>query len=164
MAAALTVAVAVPAVALAQDPTAPPEKPPAPDYTVMIVKTTKSKESIGAKLGSYCLPNADGSGGSCHTATFPLPDPARVKVTKGEKLSLLFKVPVGYVTWRTARVNSKTKQEVAVSTGEAERVTRTKKRWRITLPKDLRKTATIVGVSVQYANAYSSFEFGIDVK
>lgn len=160
---ALTAVAAGPAAgALAQD-TAPADKPPVKDLTVMIVKTTKYKQSIQASLGSYCLPSDDGTY-RCKEIPAPLPNVPRVKVIKGETISLLFKSPVGYVTWRTARVNSKTKQEVLINQGEGDQVTRTKKRWKITLPKNLRNTATIVGVFAQYVNAYSSFEFGIDVK
>lgn len=148
--------------ALAQETA--PDKPPLPAYTVMIAKTTKSKQSVQAKQGSYCLPNFDYSGGSCRTATYPLPDLPRVRVSKGEQITLLFKAPVGYVTWRTARVSSRTKGEVAVAVGEGQQVTKTKKRWRLTLPKNLRRSATIVGVDVQYVNGINSFEFGIDVR
>jgi hypothetical protein len=163
LAAALAAVVAVPAVALGQGTTAP-EKPPVPDYTVMIAKTTKSKQSVQGRLGNYCLPNADGSGGSCHVASYPLANLPRVSVTKGEKVTLLFKVPVGYVSWYVARVNSRTNVEAEVGNGQGEQVTRTKKRWRLTLPKGLRKSAVILGVFVQNANAYSSYEVGIDVK
>ncbi len=141
-----------------------PEKPPHPAYTVMIAKTTKSKQSVQAKQGSYCLPNVDFTGGTCREVKFPLPDLPVVRVSKGEEITLLFKAPVGYVTWRTARVNRATGREVAIAVGEGERVTRTKKRWRITMPKSLRKTATIVGVNVQMLNGYNSFEFGIKVR
>jgi hypothetical protein len=136
---------------------------PSKPFTVMIVKTTKSRQSVQAKQGSYCLPNETFTGGICHTATFPLPDVPKVRVSKGEQITLLFKVPVGYVTWRTARL-SPTKTEVITGTGEGERVTKTKKRWRLTLPKNLRKSSTIVGVNVTYVNAYNSFEFGITVR
>lgn len=137
---------------------------PSPPFTVMIAKTTKSRQSVQAKQGSYCLPNATFTGGICHTATFPLPDVPVVKVSPGEQVTLLFKAPVGYVTWRTARINSRSKAEVITAQGEGELVTRTKKRWRITLPKTLRRSSTIVGVNVTYLNAYNSFEFGIAVR
>jgi hypothetical protein len=148
------------ALAESTDPSQTPSQP----FTVMIVKTTKSRQSVQAKQGSYCLPNQSFTGGICHTASFPLPDIPVVKVSAGEVVTLLFKVPVGYVTWRTARINSATKQEVITANGEGDQVTKTKKRWRITLPKKLRKSSTIVGVSVTYANAYNSFEFGIAVR
>lgn len=143
--------------------TAPADKPPVKSLTVMIVKTTKSKQSIQATLGSYCLPSDDGTY-ACKEIPAPLPDVPIVTVRKGETISLLFKSPVGYVTWRTARVNSKSHKEVLVSQGEGDPVTKTRKRWKITLPKNMRKSATIVGVFAQYVNAYSSFEFGIKVK
>jgi len=149
--------------ALAQE-TAPAERPPVKEYTVAIAKTEKSKQSVQAKQGSYCLPAADGMGGVCKDAVFPLKDAPVVRVSKGEKITLLFKVPVGYVTWRTARVHPKTGQEVIVRTGEGEQVTKTKKRWRVTLPKDTRRSVTILGLFVQYANAYSSFEVGLKVR
>lgn len=148
--------------ALAQ--TTEPEKPPVPDYTVMIAKTTKSKQAVQGRLGNYCLPLADGSGGACHVASYPLPAPPVVTVTKGEQVTLLFKVPVGYVSWYVARVNSRTKVEAEVGNGQGEQVTKTKKRWRLTLPKGLRPSATVLGVFAQYANAYSSFEIGLKVK
>ncbi|MCW3012996.1 MAG: hypothetical protein JWO02_88 [Solirubrobacterales bacterium] len=159
----LTVLAAGPAAGALADETAP-ERPPVKEYTVMIAKTEKSKQSVAAKQGNYCLPAADGNGGTCHTAKFPLPDLPVITVSKGEKVTLLFKVPVGYITWRTARVNSNNGTEVAVATGEGEQVTKTKKRWRVTLPKTLRKSATILGLFVQYANAYNSFEVGLKVR
>jgi hypothetical protein len=145
--------------ALAQDT----GEQPSPPFTVMIAKTTKSRQSVQAKQGSYCLPNATFTGGICHTATFPLPDVPVVKVSRGEQITLLFKAPVGYVTWRTARLDGR-RAEVITGQGEGERVTRTKKRWRLTLPKNLRRSSTIVGVNVTYLNAYNSFEFGIAVR
>jgi hypothetical protein len=145
--------------ALAQDT----GEQPSPPFTVMIAKTTKSRQSVQAKQGSYCLPNATFTGGICHTASFPLPDVPVVKVSRGEQITLLFKAPVGYVTWRTARLDSR-RTEVITGQGEGERVTRTKKRWRLTLPKNLRRSSTIVGVNVTYLNAYNSFEFGIAVR
>jgi hypothetical protein len=157
-----TALVAGPAAGALADETAP-ERPPVTEYTVMIAKTEKSKQSVQAKQGSYCLPAADGNGGTCHDAKFPLADLPVITVTKGENVTLLFKVPVGYVAWRTARVNS-SGAEVAVTTGEGEQVTKTKKRWRVTLPKTLRKSATILGLFVQYANAFNSFEVGLTVR
>jgi hypothetical protein len=153
---------AVPAAAAIAQTTAP-AKPPVPELTVMIAKTTKSKQSVQGKLGNYCLPSADGTA-TCHTASFPLPDLPKVTVSRGEQITLLFKAPVGYVSFYTARVNSKTKKEVEVGNGEGDQVTKTKKRWRLTLPKNLTKSATIVGVFVQYVNSYSSYEFGIKVR
>ncbi|MCW2996615.1 MAG: hypothetical protein JWN65_164 [Solirubrobacterales bacterium] len=159
----VTALVAGPAAGALADQTAP-ERPPVKEYSVAIAKTTKSKQSVQASQGSYCLPAADGNGGTCHTASFPLPDLPTIRVSKGEQITLLFKVPVGYVTWRTARVNSRSGQEIAITTGEGEQVTKTKKRWRVTLPKNLRKSATILGLFVQYANAYNSFEVGLKVR
>jgi hypothetical protein len=158
-----TAVAAGPAAGAMADETAP-ERAPVKEYSVVIAKTTKSKQSVQAKQGSYCLPAADGNGGTCHTATFPLPDLPKITVSRGEKITLLFKVPVGYITWRTARVNAKTGQEVAIANGEGEQVTKTKKRWRVTLPKNLRKSTTILGLFVQYANAYNSFEVGLKVR
>lgn len=148
------------AVAFAQDTL--PDKPPVKDYTVMIAKTKKSRQSVQAKQGSYCLPAADGSGGTCHTATFPLKDLPVIKVSKGEQVTLLFKIPVGYLTYRVARVSNG--REVVQALGEAEQVTKTKKRFRVTLPKNLRKSATILGFYVEYVNSYSSFEVGLKVR
>ncbi|WP_354701133.1 hypothetical protein DSM112329_01440 [Paraconexibacter sp. AEG42_29] len=160
--AALTAFAAGPAAGALAQTVAPADKPPVKDLTVMIVKTTNSKQSVQATLGSYCLPSDDGTY-SCKEIPAPLPNVPRVKVNAGETISLLFKSPVGYVTWRTARVNGK-KQEILISQGEGDQVTKTKKRWKITLPKTMKKNATIVGVFAQYVNAYASFEFGIDVK
>jgi hypothetical protein len=160
----LTALAAGPAAGALADGTSDPAQTPSQPFTVMIAKTTKSRQSVQAKQGSYCLPNANFTGGICHTATFPLPDVPVVKVSAGEEITLLFKVPVGYVTWRTARLDGPSKREVITANGEGDQVTKTKKRWRITLPKKLRKSSTIVGVSVTYANAYNSFEFGISVR
>jgi len=140
-----------------------PERPPVKEYSVAIAKTA-SKQSVQAKQGSYCLPAADGKGGTCRTVRSPQPDLPTITVRKGEQITLLFKVPVGYVTWKTARVNSKNGIAVPVTGGEGEQVTRTKKRWRVTLPKNLRKSHTVLGLFVQYANAYNSFEVGLKLR
>lgn len=158
---ALTAVAAGPASGAFADDTAPADKPPVKSLTVMIVKTDKSKQSVQAKMGSYCLPSDDGTA-VCKDVPLPLPDLPVVKVSPGETISLLFKTPVGYITWRTARVSKG--KEVLVSSGEGLQVTKTKKRWKITIPKTTKKSATIVGIFAQYLNAYNSFEFGIDVR
>ena len=132
----------------------------APDFTRLIVKV--GKRSVQATLGTHCVPTADGKG-QCDTAAYPLKTTGSVTLSRGGEVTLLFGAPAGYVSWRAARIDG-TGKEVPVATGEAKVVTKTKKRWRITLPKNLRRSTKLLGFSVNYPNAFASFEVGATVK
>jgi len=134
------------------------DKPP--DFTRMIVKV--GKKSVQATLGTNCVPSADGQG-SCTEASYPLKTTGKVTVKRGQQVTLLFGAPAGYVSWRAARLSAKG-EEVITAKGEAKAVTKTKKRWRLTLPKNLSRSTKLLGFSVVYPNAYASFEVGAAVK
>lgn len=131
-----------------------------PDYTKLIVKS--GKKSVQATLGTHCVPTPDGAG-SCGESTYPLKTTGTVTVSRGSEVTLLFAAPVGDVRWRAARINS-AGQEVATATGVAKLVTKTKKRWRVTLPKNLKRSSKLLGFDVQSPNAYASFEVGLKVR
>jgi hypothetical protein len=134
-----------------------------PDFTTLIVKY--GKKSVQATLGSHCVPTPDGKG-SCVQADYPLQTTGTVTVSRRGKVTLLLTAPATYIRWRAARpVPGDTKNpERIYATGEAFAVTKTKKRWRLTLPGDLRRSATLMGFDVLYSQAYSSFEVGINVR
>jgi hypothetical protein len=134
------------------------DKPP--DFTRMIVKV--GKKSVQATLGTHCVPTADG-GGSCSEADYPLKTTGKVTIKARQHITLLFGAPAGDVSWRAARVTSKG-VEVITAKGEARPVTKTKKRWRLTLPKSMRKSTKLLGFNVNYPNAFASFEVGASVR
>lgn len=130
-----------------------------PDYTKLIVKD--GKKSVQAKLGDHCIPTPskiDCQGGS----NYPLTTSPDITLRPNGTVELLFGAKAGYVAWRAARVDGHGDEVIAAS-GEAKVVTRTKKRWRIVLPKNLSRSIKVLGLSVQYANGFSSFEVGARV-
>jgi hypothetical protein len=131
-----------------------------PDYTVMVVK--HGKQAVQATLGTSCQPTATG-GSQCNEATYPLQGTGAVRVSRGGTVTLLFRAPAGYVRWRAARIDG-AGQEQLTAYGEAKVVTKTKKRWKIVLPKNLRASTKLLGFDVVYPNAYSSFEVGATVR
>jgi hypothetical protein len=130
-----------------------------PDYSRMVVKV--GKRSAEATLGSYCHPNEDGSG-RCVDATFPLKTTGVVRVRPSGTVELLMGAGAEFIQWRAARINSRN-EEVITAQGEARAVTRTYKRWRFKLPKRLSRSTDLLGFSVKYPFAYSSFEVGARV-
>ena len=131
-----------------------------PDYSVMVVK--HGKQSVQATLGTACQPTADG-GQQCTEATYPLKTTGSLKLTRGGEVTLLLKAPAGYVRWRAARIDGRG-QEQLVAYGEAKVVTKTKKRWRVKLPTNLKRSTKLLGFDVVFPSAYSSFEVGASVR
>lgn len=131
-----------------------------PEYGVLVVK--HGKQSVQGTLGTNCQPTPEG-GQQCAEATYPLQTTGKVTLTRGKEVQLLLKAPAGYVRWRAARVNG-VGEEVLIKFGEARVATKTKKRWKFTVPKDLRKSTTILGFDVVYPSAYASFEVGAKVR
>jgi hypothetical protein len=130
-----------------------------PDYKKLIVKA--GKKSIAATLGTHCVPTGNGKG-DCADATYPLKTTGKLSVRAGETITLLFGAPVGDVRWRAARISGG--KEYLNHAGVAKLATKTKKRWRITLPKNLKKSSKVIGIDAQSPNAYASFEVGITVR
>lgn len=154
-----TIATAVLGCGLAAGPLAGAAENP-PDFTRLIVKV--GSRSVQATLGTHCVPTADGSGG-CTEATYPLQTTGRVTIRRDGEVTLLSGAPAGYVAWRAARIDGRG-EEVIVAKGEARSITKTKKRWRIKLPKNLRRSTKLLGFSVTYPNAFAGFEVGATVK
>lgn len=130
-----------------------------PDYSRMVVKA--GKKSAEATLGSYCHPDANGSG-TCGDAVFPLKTTGTVKIRANGEITLLLGAVAQNVVWRAARINGKN-EEVIVAKGSARAVTKSYKRWRFKLPKRLSKSTDLLGFAVQYPYAFSSFEVGAKV-
>ncbi len=133
------------------------------NYGTLIAKA--GKKSVQATLGLHCFPVPNGSdcnAGNPESVSYPLKTKGLIEVNRDGEITLLFGAPMGDVRWRTARIDGKGK-EVATAQGVAKLVTKTKKRWRIRLPKTLKTSSTIVGIDAQAPNAYASFEFGIKV-
>jgi hypothetical protein len=130
-----------------------------PDFTRLIVKV--GARSVQATLGTHCVP-ADGKG-NCTDAHYPLKTTGKVTISRGGQVTLLIGAPAGYVAWRAARVDGKG-EEIITAKGEAKPITKTKKRWRLKLPKSLRRSTKLLGFSVTYPNAFAAFEVGASVK
>ncbi len=153
VAAALSLAAAAPAAA------------PAPDFTRLIVKV--GKKSAQATVGYRCVPDAKGTG-SCVEAKYPQKTTGTVRLRAGGKFQLLLGARAADITWRAARIDASGKERVLRGggmdvTGDAKRVTKTGKRWSITMPKTLSRSTDLIGFSVIYPNAFSSFEIGAKV-
>lgn len=146
------VLLATAAVAIAQDK--------APDYRTMIVQSYKQKAP--ATLGYNCVPKPDGSGGECTEADYPLKFTNTVTIRPGGEVTLLLRATADYVRWRTARIDG-TGEEVVTAQGEARAVTKTRRRWRIKLPRRISRTTDLMGFDVQSTLHYSSFEIGAKV-
>jgi hypothetical protein len=132
-----------------------------PDFKRMILKY--GKQSVQATVGQYCIPTADGKG-QCETATYPLKTTGRITVRQHGRVTLLLGAPAGYITWRAARITgSKKNPESITATGEATVVGRSKKRWTVQLPKNLRTSSDLLGFNVVYPSGFSAFEVGVKV-
>jgi hypothetical protein len=135
-----------------------------PDYRKLILKIRT--QSVQATLGFRCVPTPQGA--DCPTdpdaqPKYPLKTTGKLQVKRGDEITLLFGAPVGDVTWWTARVSGG--KEVATAQGVAKIISKkVKKRWRIELPKNLKRTSTILGVFAQSPNAQASFEVGLKVR
>jgi len=140
------------AVAFAQDK--------APDYRTMIVQSYKQKAP--ATLGYNCVPSADGTGGECTEATYPLKFTNTVTIRPNGEVTLLLRAQADYVRWRTARIDGRG-EEVITAQGEARSITKTRRRWRIKLPKRISPSTDLMGFDVQSTKHYSSFEIGAKV-
>jgi len=133
-----------------------------PDYKTLITKVRK--QSVEATLGARCVPTVQGPDCPTTIPSYPLKTTGKLKVKRGDEITLLFKAKVGDVTWRTARINGYGK-EVPTATGVAKLMNRkTKRRWRITLPKNLRKSSKILGIQALSPNARADFEVGLQVR
>jgi hypothetical protein len=134
-----------------------------PDYRKLILKT--GTQSVAATLGYRCIPTPEGN--DCPSTGQPVPPyktTGTLKVKAGDQITLLFGAPVGDVNWWTARVNGLGK-EALTAKGAAKIVSKkVKKRWRITLPKNLRKSSTILAVYAVSPNAQALFEVGLKVR
>jgi len=132
----------------------------APDYRTLIVQSYKQKAP--ATLGYNCVPKADGSGGDCTDATYPLKFTNTVTIRPNGEVTVLLAAPASYLRWRTARIDGKGEEQIT-GLGEAKRITKTAKRWRIRLPKRISRSTDLMGFDAVYPNAYSSFEIGVKI-
>ncbi len=135
------------------------------DYKKLVLKIRK--QSVQATLGFRCVPTPQGS--ECPPAEsqpkYPLKTTGTLKNLKpGDEITLLFGAPVGDVKWWTARIDGRGDERPTAS-GLAKVISKkAKKRWRITLPKNLKKNSKILGVYAEAPNAQASFEVGITVR
>lgn len=133
-----------------------------PDYRKLVTKVRK--QAVEATLGYRCVPTPSGPDCPDETPKYPLKVTGTLKVKQGDQVELLFGAPVGDVTWWAARVNGVGK-EVATAKGVAKIVSKKqKKRWKIVLPKNLRKSSKVLGVFARSPNAQASFEVGLLVR
>jgi hypothetical protein len=129
-----------------------------PNFKRLIVDAEKKRAP--ATLGSHCVPFADGTGGECkQDYTYPLKVSNTLTIRPGGQVTLLLGAPAEFVRWRVARIDGKG-EEVITALGEAKAVTKTRKRWRITLPRRISRSSKLMGYDLQYENGYASFEIG----
>jgi hypothetical protein len=140
-------------------PVAVAQTPP-PDYTVMIVKV--GKQAVEATLGTYCHPQADGTG-KCGQADYPLKGTGKVTLYQNGTVKLLLRAQASRVAWRAARIDGTGKERI-VAVGEAKPLLKTHRQWQMKLPKNLSRTTDLLGWDVNYPYAYSSFEVGAKVR
>ncbi len=134
----------------------------APDYRAMFVKS--GKQFTQATLGAFCHPASADPANCGKGPSYPLKTTGTLKLRRGAEVTLLFRGDAGNVTWRAARIDGRGQEKLTAS-GVASLVTRkSKRRWRITLPKNVSLTTDLLGFDVQYPNAYSSFEVGLKVR
>lgn len=131
-----------------------------PNYGKLIVQSYKQKAP--ATLGYHCVPKEDGTGGVCTDAEYPLKFTNTVTIRPNGTVTVLLGAPADFLRWRTARIDGRG-QEQLTALGEGRAVTKTRKRWRIKLPKRISRTTDLMGFDVVYSNAYSSFEIGAKV-
>ncbi|WP_205698936.1 hypothetical protein [Conexibacter sp. SYSU D00693] len=134
-----------------------------PDYRSMFVQY--GGKTVQAKLGSYCHPNAQGTGECLELdpkKDYPLKDAATITVRQGEDVTLLFKHTVSHLAWRAARIDGLGEERITW-TGTGRAVTKTFRRWKIKLPRTMARSSDVLGFDVNYPNAYSSFEVRIKV-
>lgn len=132
------------------------------DYKKLITKVRK--QSVQATVGFRCVPTPQGPDCPNEQPKYPLKTTGTLKVKQGDEITLLFGAPVGNVTWWTARVNGLGK-EVPTAHGAAKVISKkVKKRWRIILPDNLKRSTKILGVFAESPNAQASFEVGVIVR
>lgn len=135
---------------------------PVNDYKKLVLKLRK--QSVQATVGFRCVPTPQGPDCPTEQPSYPLKVTGTLKIQRGDEITLLFGAPVGDVTWWTARINGLGK-EVPTAHGAAKVVSKkAKKRWRITLPKNLKRNSKVLGVFAQSPNAQAAFEVGLQVR
>ncbi|MCW3010883.1 MAG: hypothetical protein JWO90_1287 [Solirubrobacterales bacterium] len=133
-----------------------------PDYRFMVLKA--SKQSVQATLGAYCHPNSTAAENCSVVPRYPLKTTGTLRLRRGTTVTMLFRADAGNVTWRAARIDGRGREQLT-ATGVAKLVTtKSKRRWKLTLPKRLSRSTDLLGFDVQYPNAYSSFEVGLRVR
>lgn len=133
-----------------------------PDYRAMFIKA--QKQSVQATLGAYCHPD-DTSPANCSAGPpYPLKTTGTLKLKRGADVTLLFRADAGNVTWRAARIDGRGQEKITASGVATLVTTKTKRRWKIKLPKKVSLSSDLLGFDVQYPNAYSSFEVGLKVR
>lgn len=146
------------AVALAAAPATSQQS--VPDYKTLILKV--GKQSVAGTLGPYSIPTADGKGESA-SPSFPLKGTGTLRVKRRDVVTLLFKAKPGNVAWRTARIDSRGREAIT-ATGQALPTTKTKRRWKLTLPKGLKRSSDVLGFYIEYPNGFTTFEVGVKVR
>ena len=129
-----------------------------PDYTKLFAKY--GKKTVQAKLGGYCHPNAEGTG-VCG-GDYSRENMARLTIRRGGEMTVLVKHPATRIEWQAFRIDGRG-HEQRTDHGPAKAVTRSLKRWKLRIPRDLPRTTDVLRFIVRYPNAFSSFGVGTKV-
>lgn len=123
-----------------------------PDYTALFA--SYGKKTVQAKLGGYCHPTADGSGvcGGEYTRD----GMGTITVRRDADLTLLVRHPATSVEWQAMRIDGRGDEQI-VAHGSAKAVTRTLKRWKLRVPRNLTRSTDVLRFNVRYPYAFSSF-------
>jgi hypothetical protein len=130
------------------------------DYDLLVVLV--GKKYTPATLGANCRPGPDGAPGECAKAKYPLKTKGIAAVRRGGTLQALVAVGANYVRWRAVRIDKHGKEQINAS-GEAWPIKNWNRRWRVKIPRELKRSTRLIGFDVLYPNAYSSFEVKVRV-
>ena len=123
-----------------------------PDYTALFAKY--GKKTVQAKLGAYCHPNAQGTG-VCG-GDYSRDGMAKLTIRRDADLTLLIKHPATSVEWSAKRIDGRG-AEVDVGHGNARAATKTLKRWKLRVPRNLSRSTDVLRFNVRYPYAFSTF-------
>lgn len=134
----------------------------APDDPRRLIVRSLGREAA-ATIGANCFPNPDGTGGTCVEAVYPLKTSGAVRIRPAGQVTLLTGAPATEVWWRLSRRSRSSGREAQVAYGPTVARGSTGRRWVASMPRPLRRSATILGVFVRYANGYADFEARVRV-
>lgn len=124
-----------------------------PDYNSLFVKY--GKKTVQAKLNAYCHPQP-GSTGIC-AGDYSRDGMGSITVRRDGEVTLLIRHPATSVEWTATRIDGRGDEQITSQKGNARAVTKTLKRWKLKIPKNLSRSTDVLRFNVRYPNAFSTF-------